>query len=279
MSSYSSTYIDLAEKRSLFYQEWMPDKTPKAIILYVHGLGSHSSRLEHWAKKFVDIQVAFAAYDQWGHGKSYGKRGYPVHIKYMLEHLDIVIDYVRNQYSTIPLILYGHSMGGAEVINYSISHSDKIAGLIASSPWLMLTNPPSKFMIGLAKILSSVAPGLRAPNGLKSEDISTDPDIVKKYNEDPLIHNRIAFGLFNSICRNGERISKHLKEISCPFLLMHGTGDMITSAKANEEYIKSAGNNATLKLWDDAKHELHHEPIKDDIFNYIQSWLKSEKLI
>ena len=53
----------------LYLQAWMPE-LPKAAVLIVHGLGEHSSRYAHLAKKLVDKDIAVFTFDGRGHGKS-----------------------------------------------------------------------------------------------------------------------------------------------------------------------------------------------------------------
>jgi alpha-beta hydrolase superfamily lysophospholipase len=60
---------------------------------------------------------------------------------------------------------------------------------------------------------------------------------------------------------------------------MHGTGDQITSHKASEEFVMNTSSRTHLKLWEDAFHELHHEPIREEVFDYIIKWLKEHKFL
>ena len=144
MTRYKHSWFTTADKKKLYLQEWIPEKDPTALILYVHGLGSHGGRLDHWAERFVKQGVAFFAYDQRGHGKSDEKRGYPTHIKYLIQDVKAMVAQLRETYPDKPVILYGHSMGGAIAINYVISTTFTVDALIVTSPWLKLVKPPSK---------------------------------------------------------------------------------------------------------------------------------------
>lgn len=279
MTRFKQSFYTTSDKKKLFVQEWIPEKSPKSIVLYVHGLGEHGGRMDHWAERFVEKQAGFIAYDQRGHGKADGKRGHPTHIKFLVQDVKLLVQTIREDYPDIPVILYGHSMGGSIAINYVISTSYTVDGLIVTSPWLKLANPPAPALMKVLKPLSKIAPGITISNGLDAKDISRDEKEVKKYMDDPLVHSKISIGLANSLFEAGLHALRNVYKINCPFLLMHGAGDKITSAKASEEYVMNTSDRTTLKLWDDAYHELHHEPIREDVFEFIADWLKKNKFL
>lgn len=279
MTQERQSFFTTPDGTNLYLQEWTPEKPPKAVILYIHGLGSHSGRLDHWAKRFNEINVAFVAYDQRGHGRADGSRGGVKHIRQMIGDVQTMIKEVRDRFQEIPLILYGHSMGGNIALNHAIGSAEKVDGLVISSPWLRLVNPPSKVLVSLAKPLKAIAPLLTLSNGLNADDISRDKAEADKYREDPLVHDKISVGLFFSVEQAGLAALANADKVSCPVLFMHGTGDRITSHEASRECAANAGKQATLKLWEGAYHELHHEFVREEVFHFIADWLKQQNFI
>ncbi len=278
MAQDQQSFISTPDGANLYLHEWTPDKSSKAVILYIHGLGSHGGRLDHWAKRFNEKQVAFVACDQQGHGRTDGKRGSIKHISQMIGDVQTMVKVVRAKYPGIPLILYGQSLGGNIALNHVIGSDEKVDGLVVSSPWLRLVNPPSKALVGIVKFLRAIAPQFTFSNGLNADDISSDKAEADKYRNDPLVHDKISVGLFLSAEESGLSALKNAGKISCPFLLMHGTGDKITSFEASRECAENAGRQTTLKLWEGGYHELHHEPIRDEVFQFIADWMKQQKL-
>jgi len=275
---HSETILRSGNNKQLFYQEWQPDKEASTIILYIHGLGSHCSRLGHWAKRFIEVGIAFAAYDQEGHGRSEGKRGFPKSIRDLIRDVQIAIAHVRKQHPGKKLVLYGHSLGGCISINYCLSLMEQPNALIATSPWLELTNPPSKALVKILQPMVKLVPGLRISNGLDANDISRVTKEVDKYRTDPLVHNKISIGLFNSTRLAGLNAHKNISGIPCPVLLMHGSADQITSPRASQKFANNNPDRINFKLWEGGFHELHHEPEREAIFKYITNWLKEQKL-
>jgi len=271
-------YHEAADKAKIFFQYWKPESKPKAVILYVHGLGSHSGRFGHWAERFVNTGSVFAAFDQRGHGRSEGKRGRPLHMDQTLNDIAEFAGILRDEFPGIPLILYGHSMGGVMVINYVLSKRPAMDGLIASSPWLALVKPPAPGLIKTMKPLVKLIPGMTLSNGLDPNDISRDPEEVRKYHEDPLVHGKICIGLFFSVHLGGLNALENGTNINIPFLLMHGTGDKITSCPTSIRLAEILGDKVDFKTWEGGYHELHHEDLRNDLFDYIHAWQQKNKL-
>lgn len=264
--------------RKLFGQAWQPEVVGNVTIMMVHGLGEHSGRYERWAGLFVENGYNFIAVDLRGHGNSEGKRGHAKSLDKLLDDVDILIRETEKIFPDSKKVLYGHSMGGNLALNHVIIRNHPLDALIVTSPWLSLTNPPNQFVIQLAEFLKKFFPGLLLSDGLNADDISHDPEVIRKYEKDPLVHNRISLKLFSEVYKAGYFALRNVYKINSPFLIMHGTQDQITDPKSSENYVLNTNHNTHLKLWEGQYHELHNELIYKDVFNFILDWLKSYNL-
>jgi len=276
---YKESHLTTNDNKYIFIREWIPENDPKAIIFYVHGLGSHSGRMAFWAEKFNHEGFAFIAHDHRGHGKSGEKRGFPKKFNYLVNDTRLMVKRLREAFPDKKIILYGHSLGGSVAINYVISEAQTADALIVTSPWLKLTHPPKKSLITLINILNKFLPGLTVSNKLDSKDLSRNEDVAVKYREDPLVHDQISAGLLKTAHEAGLHALRNVYKINCPFLIMHGSADNITSHKASENYVMNTSDRTHLKIWEGAYHELHNEPEKEDVFNYIIEWIRNSKLL
>ena len=118
----------------------------------------------------------------------------------------------------------------------------------------------------------NIIPGLVQPSGLVPEHLSRDKDVVERYISDPGVHDRISVSLFHSAMKAASRSLGHADGLDVPLLLMHGSEDQICSPEGSKEF---AGRTklAELKIWDGGFHELHNEPFKKDVFEFILSWV------
>ncbi len=71
--------------------------------------------------------------------------------------------------------------------------------------------------------------------------------VVSAYENDPLVHDKISARLFVEMYETGLWALEHAAEFPLPLLLMHGTDDPITSAKATQEFAEKAGDKVDLK--------------------------------
>jgi alpha-beta hydrolase superfamily lysophospholipase len=140
------------------------------------------------------------------------------------------------------------------------------------------SNYITNLLLKLTGLLKKALPALAISNQLKAEQISHDPEIVRDYERDPLNHDRITLKMFHEIYQAGYHALRNVYKINSPFLIMHGSGDTITSPKASAEYVMNTGKRTRLKIWENQYHELHNEFIKEEVHAYIISWLEEQKI-
>src|SRR5690606_5365987 len=97
---------------TIFHQAWLPDGTPRAVVLLVHGLGEHSGRYAHVASALVTAGCAVYALDHRGHGRSTGRRAFVRSYDEFLRDLHQFRGLIGREHPGAPLVLLGHSMGG-----------------------------------------------------------------------------------------------------------------------------------------------------------------------
>ena len=251
-------------KIELFGQYWEP-KRIRAIILLVHGMGEHSSRyMEFVIPQLIKSDLAVITFDNFGHGKSKGKRGHTPSYNAMLEVIDKMIEKGVHLFHDKPVILYGHSMGGNLVINYTLRYPHKINGTIATSPFLRLAFQPPKWKITLGKFLKKISPSVTLPTGIDITAISKDSDEVDKYKKDPLVHDRISPNFSFPVMDAGEWALNNAEKLEVPLFLAHGTADLIIDHKASIEFSEKT-KNASLYLFKEGYHELHNDFEKEKI--------------
>ena len=262
----------------LYGYSWQPEtEEPKASIIMVHGMGEHIMRYDRWAEKFVNRGYAFIGMDHRGHGRSEGKRGHIPSYESLLQDVDMLVNKTKESFSGKPVILYGHSLGGNIILNHALTRKN-IFRYVVTSPWLRLSFKPSSVKLALAKAMKKILPGLLQPSGLNVGHISHDPEVVKAYENDKLVHDKISVRMFISGYTLGEWALANAGKLDKSVLLMHGGDDKITSPDASLQFAEKAGKNVEFKIWKGMYHELHNEKIKDEVFEYIIDWLKNQKL-
>lgn len=257
---------------------WLPEKSPpRALICLVHGFGEYYGRYNFFADFWNVRQIGVVAYDLRGHGISDGKRGYTPGYEALMNDLGSFLALVQEKFPGLPLFLYGHSMGGNLVANFSMRYPDTaLQGVILTSPWFRLAkNPPllNVLRVFFGKLVVKIFPAFRQTAALELRGLSRDLEVGKAYLRDKLIHNKMSAKLFLGVTQAGERALKHADGIPENTLLMHGTNDPITCLSASQRFAKQAGKKITTKWWENMRHELHNEIDKEKVLAFTAEWV------
>jgi acylglycerol lipase len=257
----------------LHAQGWQPETEPRGVVCLVHGLGEHSGRYAHLAAFLNQAGYVLLASDLRGHGKSEGQRGHTPSCEVLLDDIVCFLEEAAQRYPNLPRFLYGHSLGGALVIEYALRRRPQLTGVIATGTSFRLAFEPPAWKLTLAKILYSLWPTLSLSNELDRQSLSRDPKVVRAYNDDPLVHDRVSARLAMDMLQSGLWSLEHAAEFPLPLLLMHGGADRIASPQASREFADQAGERCTLRIWDGFYHEIHNEPEQKQVFEYLLEWL------
>ncbi len=256
-------------------KEWLPDSGIQGLVFLLHGLADHGGRFSYVAEFFTRIGFAFIAPDLRGNGYSDGKRGHFDSFQQVMDDIDLLFQEAIEKYPGIPVFIYGQSMGGNLALNYGIRCNPAITGMISSSPWLRLSNPPPAIISSIGTVIGNIFPSFAIPNGINADDLCRDKNISNAYRNDPLVHGKISLSTFKIITRSGEWAIQNAAKINTPILLMHGTADRITSIDASRQFA-DGNSSCEFKTWEGFYHELHNEPERDEVIQFILNWVETK---
>lgn len=251
-------------------------ETVKGVVVLVHGFGEHSGRYKsNVISMLVSANLAVVAYDNVGHGKSSGKRGHCSSYSSLLDILGDMIERAESSFPNLPVFLYGHSMGGNLVLNHALRRDAKLAGVIATSPYLRLAFQPPKWKMVLGKLMLKVMPSITLPSGLDPKGISRIPAEVEKYKNDPLVHDKVSPMFSFPVMDAGEWAIQNANTLNVNTLLLHGTADPIIDPSGTKEFHQNS-NKTTLELFEGGYHELHFDSCSVGMLSTIQDWIKQQ---
>lgn len=258
---------------NIYAKEWKVE-FPKAVIALVHGLGEHCNRYKHVAQYFAQHNIAMVGYDRRGHGQSGGKRGHTPNYEALLKEVDSLLAITKEKYPIAPVFLYGHSMGGNIVLKYQITRKLDIAGVITTGAFIEFPDTPPKMLIMIGKLMRRIYPAFSQNNGLSPQDVSSDPEVVEAYINDPLVHNKITSATGIGLIEVANELASYDGTVQVPSLLMHGNQDKLTGFEGSKEFAARVKGPIYYKEWNKAYHELHNENIKKEVFDYTINWIR-----
>jgi len=261
-------------------RHWPATGAVRGMVHLVHGLGEHSGRYETLARALNRAGWHAAGLDLRGHGESGGPRGGIPDSQALLSDLSLAIDRLRDIGAPGPHVLLGHSMGGliaarfvaADLLGPAPTWFRQVDGLVLSSPALDPGLNP--FQRALLKTLAPLAPRLAVSNGLKPAWICRDPDVVRRYIADPLVHDRVTPGLVRFIVESGRQVQSVAARWKLPTLLMWAGADRCVAPAGSAAFAAAAPPAlVTSQPWPGLFHEIFNEPEREQVTTQLLEWL------
>ena len=253
-----------------------PEGPPKGVVQAVHGFGEHIDRYREMADFFTRNEYIFVIHDQRGFGMMPGKtkkqreamQGIVPDFRLLLDDVETIRKRISLWYPDLPVILYGHSMGGNIAINCLLKQTQsRYQKLIAESPWLRLYTPLFASTLACARLAAKISPKFAIVKKLDPNRIARTDPAAERPAKDEYYHNRISLRLFTQAADAGEYAIKNAYGISVPTLLMCAEHDKIVCSDAIREFFRNSDKNVAIEEYPGACHSLHTDIIKNDALN------------
>lgn len=259
----------------LYAQSWRPTAPARGVVVIVHGLKDHSARYADFAQHLATLGLAVHAFDLRGHGRSGGARAEVSALGDYVADLETFAAQVKAAEPGLPLVVMGHSMGGAIAMTYALERPGELQGLVLSAAALRLGPDVSPSLVKITRKLGRKHPDWRVLK-LKPKWFSRDPAVVADVaGADPLVDPRkIPASTAAALIDGIERIQADMEKLAVPVLILHGDADRITPPEGSRELFRRAGiADKQLKIYSDNYHDLLHEPQSDLIIADVTAWL------
>lgn len=278
---------------------------PRGVVQVNHGLAEHAARYARFADAMSERGFHVYAHDHRGHGGtrapdappgSFGKDG----VTQVLADVAAVHDLIAERHRGLPVIVFGHSMGGLVALNFVSGHSGLLAGaaiwnanfsagLLGRVAQALLAW--ERFRIG-SDLPSRVIPALtfqawakQVPDRRTEFDwLSRDPAEVDKYVADPLCGWDASVSMWRDVFRfifggaddgNFGRVRRDL-----PFNLIGGAKD--PASNGGRAVLDLAGrlqrmgfSDVTTRIYPETRHESLNEINRDLITGDFADWAEA----
>lgn len=278
-----------------------PEGELRGMVQFVHGMSEYIERYLPTMERLAEEGYLCFGHDHFGHGHSVQKTRHLGHLDFkkgaavMKQDVATVAAYMKEQYPTLPCVLFGHSMGSFVVRCVAAENGALYNGLIACG-----TGGPNP-ALGAGKALSSVLCCFKGQRGYSDMMyalmfgpytkrftdesafawVNTDQTLVGEYEDDPLCGFPFTLGGLRSLLNvHGEANGKAFKRTAAhlPILLIAGENDPVGDygdgvKKVCALYKKAGVNDVTCHLYD-ARHEILNEAVKSTVQDDMLAWLQ-----
>jgi len=289
-----------------FVRQWSPAQQPKGVVLILHGVAEHIGRYSDFASFLAEQGYVVCGHDHLGHGKTGAedsKFGYfSKHDGWTLVTADARALFLkmRDEFSKVPFILFGHSMGSFLARTFLCRYPGLANGAIISG-----TGMEPALTVAAGKALCTLLCKLKGPEYYSpfvhsislggynkqfepartpSDWLSRDEAVVDRYLEDPFCGFPESVGLMRDMMGglqyivNRRAISQ--MDVRTPIFFLSGDCDPVgqngTGVKKVYQLFKNAGClDVSMKLYPEGRHEMLNELNKDEVYNDILRWLEA----
>lgn len=257
----------------LFRQSWLPDVSPRAALINLHGLGDHSGLYEPLVEHMVGSGFAVHSFDARGNGRSEGQRAYIERWSEFRSDLGIFLDLLCAETDGLARFLIGTSLGGLVALDYAAGHPEGLAGVVAVSPPLGKLAVPG-YLLALGRVLSRVWPRFSLEAGMDLSGLARDPAVAATVLGDPLFHRlgtaRLATEVETTIAR-----MRGMGEFPVPLLLLHGGADRMVPPEGTRGFDAGlSGGDHTYVEYPEGFHALAADTGKERVLADITRWIE-----
>jgi alpha-beta hydrolase superfamily lysophospholipase len=254
---------------------WKPDGIPRAVVVGIHGLGSHSGLLSFLGEAFASRGFIFYAPDMRGFGTFPGRKGHVDRYSEYTEDLDSLVEQVREGHPDERLFFFGHSLGGMHVANYAIQRpAAPVDGLIIPCPAVS-----ERLQIGgatrmILALLAKFNVKSYFDSGLNLDLISRNPEVVKRNREDPLRFDKVTPRFAAEGLKANKETFNAANRIRFPVLVQQSGDDKILLPERNKVFYDNlASEDKTWKLYPGLYHEPFEEQGGEEVLDDMFSWI------
>ena len=258
----------------IVYDTWAPEAAPRAVVVLSHGFGEHAGRYAHVAQRFDAAGLATYALDHRGHGRSGGPRVLCRDLSEYTTDFHTLVGIATREHPGLPLVVLGHSMGGAIVFSYGVDHPDDYRLMVLSGPAVDMGHAVSPLLAFVGKALGAIAPGLPA-QPLDDRLVSRDPAVVAAYREDPLNHHGwVPAGVGRALLKVSDTMPQRAASLSAPLLVVHGEHDGLVPVAGSHALVECVGStDVELKVYPGLYHEVFNEPERETVLDDVVRWI------
>jgi acylglycerol lipase len=261
---------------NIYFQCWLPDGEPRAVLLIIHGLAEHSGRYMNVVNHFVPLGYAVYGIDHLGHGKSEGRRVYVERFDDYTKTLRVYVDMIHHWQPGKPIFLVGHSMGGLIGALFLLDHQAELTGAVLSGPAVKVPSNITPAVLLMGKMFSALMPkfGLIA---LDADGVSRDPAVVQAYVNDPLVYTgKTTARLAAEMLKAMQYVGRQAAQITLPITIVQGGADkLIDPDGAQMLYHAVRSTDKEIRIYDGFYHEVFNEPEHEKVLCDIDRWLET----
>lgn len=258
----------------LYFQAWLPEGNPRAVLTIVHGAGDHTGRYERIVTPLVETGFACYGFDMRGYGRSGGRRGHIDAWSDYREDLKIFLNLVHSHLPGKPVFLFGFSLGALVALEYVLRDARGLQGVILSGTPIEPVGVAGPLKIMVARALSRWAPTFSIELVAAYESVTRDPAVIEGLRTDRLHHNRVTARWGTESMASADWVRSRAAEIALPVLFIHGGADPLNLPGGVQRYYQQITfADKEIRVYPDSRHETHGDLDYARVAADLRAWM------
>jgi alpha-beta hydrolase superfamily lysophospholipase len=249
---------------------------PKAGLIVVHGIAEHAERYRHVAEALASRGIACFAYDQRGHGRFPGVRTHVADFAQFAADLESVGESIRARFASLPLFVWGHSMGSIVVALAAVNGLPWARGVITTGCALDALPKLEGLTGGALRLAAALAPRVRISLGIDATALMQVEEFQREHMNDPLVPRTASLKLLYGFALACRRCRAEAPKITLPWLAVHGEGDKVCPVSGSQVLLAALGSrDKQLVTYPGLLHEVHNEDERSraELFELMTRWM------
>ncbi len=280
-----------------------PEK-PKAVVQMAHGMCEHKERYLSFMRFLAAHGYAAFLNDHRGHGESVLDQAdlgyfYDGGARALIDDMHLLTEHIRGEYPSLPIALFGHSMGSLAVRCYTKRYDKEISSLIVCG------SPSANAFTGVMKkfddllirtkgdrarsdVINTVFSGAFEARfrseGIENAWLSSDRSVSEAYNADPLCHFTFTLNgykaLLDLLTDTYSDVGWKMENPRLPIRFLSGANDPCMVSRSafarSVDHMRKVGyTNVSSRLFDGMRHEILNETEKESVYADVLDFLNN----
>ena len=300
-------FLSSTKKNRIHVKLCIPDGKKRGIVQIAHGIAEHAERYGDFMNFLAENGFVAVANDHLGHGKTIEReedKGFFAEKDgwtYVVDDMKLLHDAMKERFSGLPYIFFGHSMGSFLARTYLIKYPKDLSAAVISG-----TGHQGKALVIAGETMGNLLSRFKGArsDGQALNDIAFGAYCAKIENP------RTAF---DWLSRKEENVDKYMADENCGFVCKTGLyRDMMSGIKfitnqknielmnkatpvyfmsgdadpvgdygkgveaAYKAFCKAGMQDVTIRLYPGGRHEMLNEINNEQVYADILDWIESK---
>jgi len=279
-----------ADGTPLVMRVWRPER-PRAALVYLHGIQSHSGWYEASSRRLAESGVAVYQVERRGSGMDTAhERGHVDRAEVWLADVALAAERARDETGVARVHLVGVSWGGKLAVACAATRPDLYKSLILAAPGIVpRVDVHLATKVRVAKCLALGRDRERFSIPLADPHLFTaNPERIRYIAEDPLSLREVTARFLYESRRLDRMVRRAAGEVRMPVFLALAERDCIIDNRATRALVARLGPNPNgaggagaprhrIVEYAGASHTLEFEPDPEPFFRDLVAWVEEAK--